>query len=256
MASLIDTHAHLDFDKFDDDREEVIARAFESGIEAIVTVGTDPVSWEKVWRICESQDHIFPALGYHANDLNGLDEGSWPELVEWLKAHRPVAIGEIGLDYYWDTVPPEKQHDYFRRQLALAREMDLPVVVHCRDAHEDCLAALEDAYPSGARGVMHCFSGDRQIAEQAVRLGMHLSFAGPVTYNKSDDLREAAKWAPLGRILVETDCPFLAPQPRRGKRNEPAFVRFTAEKLAEIREMSFDELAGITTANARRLFQI
>jgi len=256
MASLIDTHAHLDFDRFDDDREEVIARAFESGLEAIVTVGTDPASWEKVWQICDSRDRIFPALGYHANDLGSLDEELWPELVEWLKAHRPVAIGEIGLDYYWDTVPPEKQHDYFRRQLELARETDLPVVIHCRDAHEDCLAALADAYPSGARGVMHCFSGDRRIAGQAVRLGMHLSFAGPITYKKSDGLWEAAKWAPLDRILVETDCPFLAPQAQRGKRNEPAFVRFTAEKLAEIREMSFDEFAEITTANAKELFQI
>jgi TatD DNase family protein len=256
MASLVDTHAHLDFDKFDPDREAVIARALEGGLEAIVTVGTHPASWEAAWEIARHHERIFPALGYHPNYLNEVEESAWPSLVQWLEAHRPVAIGEIGLDYHWDTVSHEKQHDFFRKQLKLAQEMDLPVVIHCRDAYEDCLRVLREACPSGARGVMHCFSGNKEVAGAAVGLGIHISFGGPLTYKKSDAIQETARWTPLERILVETDCPFLSPQPRRGERNEPAFVRFTVEKLAEIRGMSFEEVAEATTANARNLFQL
>ena len=254
MASLIDTHAHLDFDRFDEDRGEVIERAFASGLEAIVTVGTDPASWERTWSICQENDRVHPVLGYHPNDLGGLSEPRWEELVDWLRGHPPVAIGEIGLDYYWDDVARETQEDYFRKQLRLALEMGLPVVIHCRDAYADCLRVMEEECGSSTRGVMHCFSSGPEVAEQAVEMGLYISFAGPLTYKKSEALREAARIAPLDRLLIETDCPFLAPQVRRGKRNEPAYVRFTAEKLAEVREVSFEEIAESTTANARRLF--
>ena len=256
MASLIDTHAHLDFDRFDEDRGEVIERAFAGGLEAIMTVGTDPASWERTWSICQENDRVYPVLGYHPNDLEGLSEPRWEALVEWLRAHPPVAIGEIGLDYYWDDVPRQTQEDYFRKQLRLALEMSLAVVIHCRDAYADCLRILREECGSSVHGVMHCFSSGPEVAEQAVAMGLCISFAGPLTYKKSDDLREAARTVPLDRLLVETDCPFLAPQIRRGKRNEPAYVRFTAEKLAEIREMSFEQIAEATTANAKNLFNL
>ena len=256
VATLIDTHAHLDFDRFDEDRNEVIQRAFEEGLEAIVTVGTSRKSWEAVWEIVRDDHRIFPIMGYHPCELNEVSDENWPELAAWLKEHRPVAIGEIGLDYYWDTVPHEKQHDYFRRQLRLAQEMELPIAIHCRDAYPDCLRVIREEFPDGVRGVMHCFSSDRNHAEEAVGLGLHISFGGPLTYKKNDHLREAAAWAPLERLLIETDCPFLSPQARRGKRNEPAYVRYTAEKLAEVRGMDFNELAQATTENAKNLFQL
>jgi len=256
VAGLIDTHAHLDFDRFDEDRDEVIQRAFDGGLEAIVTVGTNFKSWEAVWEIVQGDPRIFPIMGYHPCELNEVDETNWPELVAWLKEHRPVAIGEIGLDYYWDTVPHEKQYEYFRKQIHLAQEMELPIAIHCRDAYPDCLRMIREECPNGVRGVMHCFSSDRNHAEEAVELGLHISFGGPLTYKKNDDLREAAASAPLDRLLIETDSPFLAPQAFRGKRNEPAHVRYTAEKLAELRGMDFNELAQATTENAKRLFQL
>jgi len=221
-----------------------------------VTVGTNSESWESVWEIVQGNSRIFPIMGYHPCELNEVNEENWPELVAWLKQHRPVAIGEIGLDYHWDTVPHEKQHEYFRKQIHLAQELELPIAIHCRDAYPDCLRMMREECPNGVRGVMHCFSSDRDHAEETVALGLHISFGGPLTYKKNDELRRAAAWAPLDRLLVETDSPFLAPQAYRGKRNEPAYVRYTAEKLAEVRGMDFNELAQATTENAKRLFQL
>jgi len=254
--SLIDSHGHLDDAKFDDDRTEVIERAFEAGVEAMVCVGTEPVSWERTWKLSCGVEAIFPVLGYHPNELKSDLDERWTELTGWLAKHRPQAIGEIGLDYYWDKVPHDLQHHGFRKQIRLAHEMDLPVVIHCREAYDDCLRILEEEGTDGQRGIMHCFSAGQAEADRALDLGMHLSFGGPLTYKKNDELREVAKAAPIGRLLVETDCPYLSPQPRRGKRNEPAFVKFTAETMAEVRGMSFDDLAAATTRNAREILQL
>lgn len=256
LPCLIDTHTHLDDPKFEKDLEEVLRRAFENGVEALATVGTHPASWERALEICSQHTCIFPVLGYHPNYLNEVDEKTWPGLVDWLRAHPPKAIGEIGLDYYWKTVPRPIQERYFREQLRLARSMDLPIVIHCREAYPDCLKILREECSGGVPGVFHCFSSDWAAASEALELGLHLSFGGPLTYPKSVALRDAARQAPLARILVETDCPYLAPQARRGQRNEPSFVKFTAEKLAEVRGMGLAELALATTANARTLFRL
>ncbi|MBI2191302.1 MAG: TatD family hydrolase [Planctomycetes bacterium] len=256
MSSLIDTHTHLDDPQFAMDLPQVLARASDNGVDALVSVGIRPESWKATWQLCQEQKHIHPVLGFHPNHLLELEDDCWPALSEWLGAHRPVAIGEIGLDYHWDTVPRERQQHYLRLQVRLAGGLGLPVVIHCREAYPDCLRILREECPSGLRGVLHCFSGDASVAFQALELGLHLSFGGPLTYPKSDAVREAARQSPLDRLLVETDCPYLTPQARRGKRNEPAFVRFTAEKLAEVRGMAFEEVAAATTANARQLFEL
>lgn len=256
MPGLIDTHAHLDDPQFNEDRDEVIGRAFQEGLEEIVTVGTEPESWTRAWDIHQTHPRIHPVMGFHPNKLPENLDGVWAERTQWLKEHRPVAIGEIGLDYYWNKAPKEVQAEAFRRQIRLAHEMRLPIVIHCRDAYADCLAILHEESPDGQAGVFHCFAGKAADADQALDLGLYLSFGGPLTYKKNDALREFASRAPLDRILVETDCPYLAPQAVRGKRNEPAYVRFTAGCLAGIRKMSLDELAGATTENARRIFQL
>ena len=268
---LFDTHAHLHDPWIGDDLPEVLERARAAGVERIVTIGTDiPTSRDAV-ALAEAHDNIWATVGLHPHDAKDWSDTTEAEFRRLAESDRVVAIGEIGLDFYRNLSPHEAQYAAFQAQLNLADELALPVVIHSRDAHEETYAVLSDwastNSPPASRwemspsdrgglpvGVIHCFSGDAELALRYHDLGFLISFAGPITYPKNDALREAAKSLPLEAIVVETDCPYLAPQPRRGKRNEPANVRHTAERVAEVRDESFNAVANQTTLNAVRLF--
>ena len=252
---LIDTHCHLDEDAFAFDRDEVVARAVQAGVEAIITIGTTAASSRTAVAIAEQFDGVFAAVGIHPNYASAAQPGDW-EAIQDLAMHPWVAaIGETGLDRYWDHTHLETQQEWFARHIDLSRRTGKPFVVHCREAEADVLAELRRAAASGPlKGVMHSFSGSEATAEECLELGLYLSFAGIVTYKKSEDLRQIAARVPADRILVETDAPYLAPVPNRGKRNEPAWVRHTAETLAQVRGISLEELAAQTTSNAEQLF--
>ncbi len=247
---LIDTHAHLDFPDFEADLGEVLARAREAGVERIVTVGTDAASSRRAMEMSERHPEVFFSPGIHPHEA---DRSRSTEEIRGPAAHpRAVAVGETGLDYVKRFASIPHQKELFLRPLELARETGKPVVIHCREAHGDVIAILRPHAP--LRGVIHCFSGGPGEAETYLSLGFHISLAGPVTYPKSENLREVARHVPLDRLLVETDAPFLAPQERRGKRNEPAWVRFTAEKIAALRGLTPEEFAEATSRNAKELF--
>jgi len=254
-VQLIDTHAHLDEDSFSEDLDDVIARAIESGVIAMVAVATTASNSLATIELAARVPNVFASVGIHPNYAAQARPGDW-ELVEELAASpKVVAIGETGLDRYWDHTPFEIQLDYFRRQIELARSRSLPFIVHCREAEADVVTVLRDEAASGSlKGVMHSFCGSEETLQVALEVGLHISFAGMVTFKKNESLRQLAKDIPLDRLLVETDSPYLAPLPHRGKRNEPSFVKHTAESLAEAHGMTLNEIAAITTDNARRLF--
>ena len=261
--SLIDTHAHLDERRFDADRPAVIERAMAGGVEAIVTVGTDLESSRTAVRLAQEHEMVYAAVGVHPHDAAKLDGEVLVGLRDLALQPKVVAIGEIGLDFYRDLSPRDVQRRAFQAQLAWAGKLGKPVVVHDRDAHEDVMtilagwaSGLARTALAGRAGVLHTFSGDQAMAEQAMDLGFYISVSGPVTYRNAGQLPEIVRTVPLVRLLVETDCPFLAPHPYRGKRNEPAYVRLVAERIAELRGLTFEELAAATTANARHLFQL
>ena len=249
----IDSHAHLEMTEFDRDREEVIARATAAGLTAIITVGTTISDCEKAAEIARCHPRVYAAIGIHPHEVKGIDAGTYDTLRALAKQEKVVAIGEIGLDFFYDHSPREVQLRCFAEQLDLALEMDLPVIIHDRDAHAETLQMLERGR-GRLRGVLHCFSGDLKMARECLEMGFHLSVAGPVTYKKADRLRAVAREIPAERLLVETDAPYLAPQPWRGKRNEPAYVVETARCLAELRGVPVEELERQMEENARRLF--
>lgn len=254
---LIDTHAHLDEDAFGPDLAAVIARAEAAGLVGIITIGTTVASCRRAIELAETHPIVFAAIGIHPNYAAQAAPGDW-EIIERLAEHpRVVGIGETGLDRYWDHTPIEVQQDYFRRHIALARQRDVPFIVHCRDAEADVMTLLEQEAAGGShKGVMHSFCGTPETAARTLALGMHLSFSGMLTYKKNQAIREVAGAAPLDRILVETDCPYLAPATVRGKRNEPAWVRETAEVLGHARGLTHEKAGTLTTDNARRLFAL
>jgi TatD DNase family protein len=261
--TLVDTHAHLDFSKFDADRPAVIERARAAGVAAIVNVGTDLQSSQRAVSLAEEYEGVYAAVGMHPHDAKKLDGGALAELRELAQKAKVVAVGEIGLDYYRNLSPPEIQRRAFQAQLAWAAKLGKPVIIHDRDAHEEIMKVLsewaEDLNSSalaGRMGVLHTFSGDLSMAQKAIDLGFYISISGPVTYRNAGQLPDIVRALPLDRLLVETDCPFLAPEPYRGKRNEPAYTRLVAERIAELKSISFEELAQATTANARRLFEL
>jgi TatD DNase family protein len=257
----IDTHAHLDVEQFDDDRAQVIDRARQSGIEAIVCPGITAGSSQAVVELAERNASVYAAVGIQPNYCAEAAPGDWDRVAALAGHHRVVAVGETGLDRHWDFTPMQLQRDYFDRHLRLAREFDLPVVIHCREAEADVLPMLRDAIRAGPlAGVMHAFSGEASLAEECLEMGLFVSFAGAVTYKnkKFEPLRAAALKVPDDRILVETDSPYLVPHPLRGKqkRNEPANLVHTARRLAELRGRAAETLAEQTSANARRLFRL
>lgn len=260
---LVDTHCHLDFHAFDADRPQVIDRARAAGVERIVNPATDVASSAAAVRLAEETPEVYAAVGIHPNDALTFDKSSIQDLRRLAQHPKVKAIGEIGLDYYRQHAPHDVQMVAFRAQLALAAELGLPVIIHNRDANEDMLAVLaawrEALVKSGSPlvdrpGVMHSFAGSEQTARAALELGMFIGFTGPVTFKNAPELQKVAGGVPVERILVETDAPFLAPHPNRGRRNEPAFVRITAEKIAALHQTTLDIIARQTTENARRLF--
>ncbi|MBI3762167.1 MAG: TatD family hydrolase [Chloroflexi bacterium] len=254
---LIDTHCHLDFDRYDADRAEVIERASEAGVTRIVNPGVDFESSRRAIALANEHPEIFAAVGLHPNSCGELSDEQIAELRDLASHRRVVAIGEIGVDYYWKKFPPEAQRRGFEAQLRLADELNLPVIVHDREAHDDVLTAIE-AFSRERRGdkaiILHSFSGNLTEANRALAVGAYLGVTGAVTYPKSHELRRVGNFAPLDRLLVETDAPFLPPQPRRGQRNEPAWVRWMAEQIAEVKGLPVEAVAEATTANAERVF--
>jgi len=258
--SYFDTHAHLDQDDFDADRVEVIARARAAGVDGLLCVAVSAATSQAVVGLAEKYD-LFAAVGIHPNSAAEAASDDWDCIVSLLASPRVVALGETGLDRYWDYTPLPVQQEFLDRHLRLAQERDLPVLLHCRDAAEDLLPMLREAVArKPLRGIIHAFSGDAAMAAECVALGFHISFAGNVTYSnkKFETLRAAAKTVPNDRILIETDSPYLVPQIYRGKqrRNEPANIVHTAAMLAELRGTPVERIAALTTANARRLFRI
>jgi TatD DNase family protein len=253
---LIDTHAHLEMSEFNDDREDVIKRAREAGVEYIVTIGTTVESSRDAVLLAEKHDCIYAAIGIHPHEVKDVLHPSY-EMIRHLAKHKKVvAYGEIGLDYHYEHSPRTDQKKKFRDMLREARELDLPVIIHDREAHEDTLRIISEEWSPDLGGVMHCFSGDIEMANKLIELGFCISIAGPVTFPKAEALREVVRQVPIEHMLVETDAPYLAPQPARGKRNEPAFVRHTAEAVARIKGLTFDDVARITSFNAMQLFGI
>ena len=250
---LVDSHCHLDDPKFDADREQVIARARAAGVERMMAIGTGsgPPDLEAGIRLAERFPFVLATVGVHPHDAAKASDEIFVRLRD-LTAHPKVAaIGEIGLDYHYDFSPRDVQRAVFRRQLEMAAETGKPVVIHTREAWPDTMAMLRESGTTA--GIMHCFTGNAAQAAEALDLGFHLSFGGVLTFPKADDVREAARLTPEDRLLVETDCPYLAPAPHRGKRNEPAFVVETVRRLAEVRGSTPDEIAALTTANFERL---
>jgi len=258
---FIDSHAHIDGPEFDADREEVIQRARDAGISTILNIGTgDPLggALERAVELAEKYKDIHTAIGTHPHDARLFDEKAEQRITSLLKqSSRVIAWGEIGLDFHYDNSPRDVQREVFRRQLDLARDAHLPVIIHTREAEDETIEILKSHLAgSNLAGIMHCFSGSLRLAQQALELGFLISFSGIVTFKKAEDLRAVAEQVPLDRLLIETDCPFLSPVPFRGKRNEPAYVVEVARCLAELRGMSVEEIASVTTENFSRLFKL
>ena len=252
---LADSHAHIDDERFDADRDEVVARALAAGVSLIVNIGADMASSARSVALAEKYPGIYAAVGMHPHDSQDMKENDYRQLEQWANHPKVVAIGEIGLDYHYDLSPRSVQKEVFLRQLDLARKTGKPFIIHEREAHADMLDIIRNA-ARGLNGVFHCFSGSVETAREYLKMGFYISVAGPVTFSKSLKTKEVAKAIPLDRLLVETDSPYLTPQPFRRKRNEPAHVRLVAEEIANLRDISLAELAEATTANVRRLFNI
>lgn len=258
---LIDTHCHVSYPDFDQDRDAVLKRAKDAGVSVMVTVATDPSCWNRYLDLSEGRPQMRVALGFHPNYAENFSEPALSDLRKLFEKHpgKAIAVGETGLDFFREHSSPVIQGTAFQAQLDLAAELGLPFILHCRKAERemlDVLAAQQKRMGRPLRGVWHCFSASVAFMQEAVDLGLHLGFGGVLTYVKAQEVRDAAKAAPSERLLLETDAPYLPPQPWRGQRNEPAYVAETAKRLAEVRGLSVDEIAQLTTDNARRLFGI
>ena len=257
---FIDSHAHIDGPEFDVDREEMIERARSAGVSMILNVGTgDPHSgaFERAVELGKKHDSIYTAIGTHPHDARHYNDEAEEKIKKLIQTERVVAWGEIGLDFHYDNSPREVQVDVFKRQLRAARESDLPVIIHTREAEAETIDILRSEYGGAERrGVFHCFSGSMDLAQRAIELDFMISFSGIVTFKKADELRVIAKQVPLDRLLIETDCPYLSPIPYRGKRNEPAYVVEVARCLAGIHEIDLEKVAHVTSDNFNQLFRL
>jgi TatD DNase family protein len=253
---LIDTHAHLEMREFKEDLDDVIKRAHDAGVEYIVTIGTTIESSRDAVLLADKYDSVYAAIGIHPHEVKDILHPAYDIIRHFAQHSKVVAYGEIGLDYHYEHSPRSDQKRKFRDMLREARELDLPIIVHDREAHEDTLRIISEEWSPELGGVMHCFSGDVSMARKMVEMGFSLSIAGPVTFPKAESLRDVVREIPIEHLLIETDAPYLAPQPVRGKRNEPAFVRHTAEAIARIKGLTFEDVARITSFNAMQLFGI
>jgi len=254
MRELFDSHCHVNEDKFDEDREDVLRRMAEYGITRYAVIGSDMATSAACVEYVKDHANAACAVGIHPHEAKGYREGDLDRLAVWIRSGEANAIGEIGLDYYYDLSPRETQREVCRIQMELAWELGTSTAFHVRDAHQDMLDLMKSMKSRLTPGILHCFSGSAEIAKEYLKLGYMISFAGPVTFRKAPKLREAALLVPKDRLLIETDSPYLAPEPVRGRRNEPANVRFVAEKLAEIRGEDPEELAAYTFENAKRIY--
>lgn len=252
---LIDSHCHLDMDAFDSDRDKVIRRARDAGIEYIINIGSDREGNIHGLKISSDYPEVYAAIGIHPHDAKTLNEELFPEIKAWAKQPKVIAIGEIGLDYHYMHSAKEIQLDAFRKQIAIARNFGLPIIVHSREANHDTLQIIQKE-ASDMTGVFHCFSGDTEMARTVLNMGFYISIAGPVTFKNAVNLRKIAKFIPDDRLLIETDAPYLSPVPMRGKRNEPSFLKYTAQVISEIRGVGISDIGRITSLNAMRLFKI
>ncbi|OJT53755.1 TatD family hydrolase [Bacillus altitudinis] len=253
---LFDTHAHLNAEQYNEDLEQVIERAKSEKVEKIVVVGFDRPTITRAMELIEAYDFMYAAIGWHPVDAIDMTDEDLAWIKELSQHEKVVAIGEMGLDYYWDKSPKDVQKEVFRRQIALAKEVNLPIIIHNRDATEDVVTILKEEEAAEVGGIMHCFTGSLEIAKACMEMNFYISFGGPVTFKNAKKPKEVVKDIPSDRLLIETDCPYLTPAPFRGKRNEPSYVKYIAEQIAELREISFEELAALTTENAKKVFRI
>jgi TatD DNase family protein len=254
---LIDTHTHLDDARYNGDRDAVIARAREAGVDAFVTIGCDLATSQAAVQLADRHPFVYASIGVHPHEVKHIGDGWYDEFRRLAHHKKVVAYGEIGLDYHYNHSSPKEQRERFREQIQLARELALPVIIHTREAQDDTIAILKEEKASEIGGVFHCFSGDAWLAKDALELGFYLSFSGILTFQNAAILREIAATIPLDRLLIETDCPYLTPTPYRGQRNEPAYVAQVAKQLAALHPtLSEEDIGRTTTENARRLFKI
>lgn len=251
---LFDTHAHLNAEQFNDDLEEVIERAKHEGVQELVVVGFDRPTIKKAIELADTYEFIYASVGWHPVDAIDMTE----EDLQWIEAlashPKVVALGEMGLDYYWDKSPKDVQHEVFRKQIRLAKKVKLPIIIHNRDATSDVVEILKEEGAAEVGGIMHCFTGSVEVAKECIEMNFYISLGGPVTFKNAKKPKEVAAEIPLDRLLIETDCPYLTPHPYRGKRNEPSYVKLVAQQIAELKGVSFEEVAEATTANAKKCF--
>jgi TatD DNase family protein len=255
-AGLFDTHIHLHFPQYDADRDEVIKRAVAGGVGHFINIGTDLEDSRKAITVALTHPEIYAAVGYHPHESKHAAAAELAELEEFLQHPKVVAVGEVGLDYFHDHSPRETQRELLRTFLRWYKKHQKPLILHCRDAYDDLMNILNDTVPFPCRGVLHCFSSDQEMMKRFLDLGFHIAFGGALTYKKNEALREACRACPSDRLLIETDGPYLAPQSKRGQRNEPLYMVETAEFIAGLRGESLEAVAEFTTANAKKLFGI
>ncbi|KFN03663.1 TatD family deoxyribonuclease [Bacillus clarus] len=253
---LFDTHSHLNAEQFEEDLQEVIVRMKEAGVTYTVVVGFDEVTIKKAIELAETYDFIYAAVGWHPVDAIDMTEEHLVWLEELAAHPKVVALGEMGLDYHWDKSPKEIQKEVFRKQIALAKKVKLPIIIHNRDATQDIVDILEEEQAAKVGGIMHCFSGSVEVAKRCIDMNFLISLGGPVTFKNAKKPKEVAMEIPMEKLLIETDCPYLTPHPFRGKRNEPSYVKLVAEEIANLKGISYEEVAQVTTENAKKLFGV
>ena len=250
---IFDTHAHYDDSQFEKDRDMVLASMPELGVGTIVNVSASYDSCRRAVALAEKYPFVYAAVGIHPDEVGALNEETFAEMKKLFQHKKVVAVGEIGLDYYWDNEPHDVQQEWFIRQVELARELDLPVLIHSREAAADTMYVMK-TYAQGLDGVIHCYSYSREMAEEYVKMGFYIGIGGVVTFKNAKKLKEVAEAVPLKRIVLETDCPYMAPEPFRGKRNQSSYIRYVAEKIAELKDISTEEVIAVTEENARKLY--
>ncbi|MEY9864635.1 TatD DNase family protein [Peribacillus sp. B2I2] len=253
---LFDTHVHVNAEQFNEDLEDVIERAKEAGVNNMVVVGFDRPTIIRAMELIEAYDFMYAAVGWHPVDAIDMTEEDLLWIEELSNHPKVVAIGEMGLDYHWDKSPKDVQMEVFRKQIRLAKKVGLPIIIHNREATADIVKILKEEEASEVGGIMHCFSGSAETALECINMNFYISLGGPVTFKNAKKPKEVAAAVPLDRLLIETDCPYLAPHPYRGKRNEPSYVKFVAEQIAEIKQLTIEEVSKATTENAKKLFGI